>query len=173
MRPWASREALPARSTVSEVKVTEPTIQPNFRPEYNNGSLGYSFHDGGGQPSGPNVLAVGNTRSDAPESLIFMMFDEPSLIGNVSRLPTKKVLPVVGDCGWHDVPLDEGDVGDSADTSTAIIASSSPWFGSIAYKTPLAATLLYPVPSGSKSSGSGLAVGCAALRSATRVQLPS
>ena len=56
------------------------------------------------------------------------------------------------------------------------IRSTSPWFGSTAYRSPPTATIEYQVPSGSKSAGSGFATGLAlmnALRSATWVVVPS
>ncbi len=70
-----------------------------------------------------------------------------------------------------------------ADTSTTrLIApvagsiwSTSPWFGSTAYRSPLNGTMLYQVPSGSKSSSSGFATGCVlrnALRFAIGVVVP-
>ena len=55
------------------------------------------------------------------------------------------------------------------------ITSTSPWFGSTANKSWWAASMLYHVPSGSESSGSGFATGCAfwkSLRFAIRVQIP-
>src|SRR6267154_5656025 len=57
-----------------------------------------------------------------------------------------------------------------------VIESSSPWFGSTAYKTPLTAIMLYHVPSGSKSASSGFLTGCRFWntdRSAIIVVLPS
>src|SRR3981189_861965 len=55
------------------------------------------------------------------------------------------------------------------------ITSSSPWVGATAESLPRTATMLYHVPSGSKSPGLGCATGCdfrKALRSATMLQVP-
>ena len=52
---------------------------------------------------------------------------------------------------------------------SGVTRSSSPWLESIGYRAPPIEIMLYHVPSGSKSSGSGLATGFAgwnALRSA-------
>src|SRR5215472_3349845 len=57
-----------------------------------------------------------------------------------------------------------------------LMRSISPWLGSTAYRSPRAATMLYQVPSGSKSPGFGCAAGWDfrnRLRSATGVVVPS
>ena len=57
-----------------------------------------------------------------------------------------------------------------------VTRSSSPWLESIGYRAPPTAIMLYHVPSGSKSSWSGSATGCAAwnaLRFAISDQVPS
>ena len=53
-----------------------------------------------------------------------------------------------------------------------VTRSSSPWLESIGYSAPPAAIMLYHVPSGSKSSSSGLATGCAPERAEVRDHRP-
>ena len=56
-----------------------------------------------------------------------------------------------------------------------VTRSSSPWLESIGYSALPMAIMLYQVPSGSKSSGSGCATGCffwKALRFAISFQVP-
>ena len=56
-----------------------------------------------------------------------------------------------------------------------VTRSSSPWLESIGYRAPPTEIMLNHVPSGSKSSGSGWATGCAfwkALRFAISVHVP-
>lgn len=78
---------------------------------------------------------------------------ERSQVGDVGR-------PVVaGQRGRDHVSLAGGDVDDAADPASSRDRPSSPWLESIGYSAPPNAIMLYQVPFGSKSWGSGWATG--------------